>query len=188
MKLASIVMMLLAGAAAAWFVPAKSFERLSTTTTEITEGGMTGRMSIWQSGLRAVPARPLHGYGPAGWFPVAGKVFGRIRGPHSTYLSILVEEGLIGLFLFLSLFAVVLKRLRTLPTFERRIGLTLLATLAIANTPLGWDVSNVSWLVLALLAAWSVVLARPPAAPAYPQAVRPTLRRPGHAPEPAIVQ
>jgi O-antigen ligase len=167
-KVASLVIMVLAGAAAVRFVPAKSFLRLSTTASEISEGTMTGRLAIWRSGIRAVPARPLHGYGPAGWYPSgAGRVGTRTRAPHSTYLSILVEEGMIGLLLYLSMFVVVLTRLRTLPTFERRVGLTLLATLAVALTRL----------VLSLLAGWPDVLAPARPATASARSVRPPLRR-----------
>jgi hypothetical protein len=99
----------------------------------------------------------------------------------------LVEEGIVGLLLYLGMFVVLLIRLRTLPSFERRIGVALLATLAIAILPLGWDVYKASWLILSLLAAWSVVFARERAA-AYPQAVRPPFRRPGNAPAPAVAK
>jgi O-antigen ligase len=187
-KVAGLIIIILAGVSAVWLVPQSSFQRLSTTTTEISEGSMQGRMSIWKSGLAAVPHRAFHGYGPAGWYPAAGAVAGRIRGPHSSYLSILVEEGIIGLLLFLTMFIMVLMRLRTLPTFERRIGLALLGTLAIANTPLNWDVYKASWLVLALLAAWSVVFAQAQPRMGYRPAPRAPLRRPNAPPAPAAVR
>jgi O-antigen ligase len=174
-KIATVVMMLVAGTGAMVFVPARSFERLGTTTTEISEGTLTGRLAIWRSGILAVPQRPLGGYGPAGWYPAAGKVAASIRGAHSTWLAILVESGAVGLLLYITMFVVLLRRLRRLPTFERRIGLTLLATLTIAITPLTWDVYKVSWLMLSLLAAWAAVFTRFPA----PQpAVRPGPPRP----------
>ncbi len=172
-KIAVVVMVLVAGGLAAWFVPKSSFERLSTTTTEISEGTLTGRIAIWRSGILAVPARPMHGYGPAGWYPAAGRVAASIRGSHNTWLSILVEGGAVGLLLYLSIFVALLRRLRRLPTFERRIGLTLLATLAIALTPLTWDVHKAAWLTLSLLAAWSVTFGRFPTEPPRAGAVRP---------------
>ena len=187
-KVAALVIVLVAGVASVQFVPAASFERLSTTSSELSEGTLTGRIAIWQSGLRAVPRRFLNGYGPAGWAPAAGTIFGKIRGPHSTYLSILVEEGVVGLFLYLSLILVVRKRLLSLPTFERRVGLTLLATLALALTPLGWDVHKAGWLVLALLAGWPYVAALPRSAPTQPRPIQTPLRRPRWAPAPAIVE
>jgi O-antigen ligase len=186
-KIAAILAVLISGFAAVKFVPKKSFERLSTTGEEITEGTMTGRISIWKSGIAAIPARPFQGFGPAGWYPAAGTVGKRIRSPHSTYLSILVEEGIFGFLIFLTLFIVVWKRLLALPTFERRVGLTLLATLAIAIAPLGWDVYKALWLVLALLAGWSAVVA-PVRRAAVPAPVPSSLRRPRTAPTPATAE
>lgn len=155
MRVAAVVILLGAGAIAVAFVPSLVFQRLSTTGSEISEGTLSGRLAVWESGLRVVPGRPLQGYGPGGWFVAAGSVFGRIRAPHSTWLSILVEEGIIGVLLFISIFLAMLPRLRVLPTFERRIGLTLLATLIIVITPLGWDTTKALWIILALLAGWS---------------------------------
>jgi O-antigen ligase len=174
-RVAAVVIVLGAGLASAWFVPAFAFERLSTTRSEITEGSLNNRLRIWKRGLQAVPDRPLHGYGPAGWFPAIGWN----KAPHNTYLSILVEEGLIGLLLYLAILTVVLARLLRLHTFERRVGLTTLAALAVAMTPLGWDGHKASWLVLALLTGLSDVLApgRPPAAPSRPMPT--VLREPG---------
>jgi O-antigen ligase len=186
-KVAGLVFMLLAGAAAVRFVPTTSFQRLATTGTEISEGTMSGRLSIWQAGLKVVPRRALQGYGPAGWFPAVGFIGTRVRGPHNTYLSILVEEGIVGLLLYLAMFVVILNRMRALPPFERRVGLALLATLAIALLPLGWDVYKASWLMLALLASWSVMVAPRPAV-AYAPVVRAPWRRPVGTPTPAVFE
>jgi O-antigen ligase len=187
MRVAAVVILLGGGILASQFVPSFVFRRLSSTGTEIVEGTMAGRIAVWKSGLRAVPGRPMQGYGPAGWFVAAGFVNGRVRAPHSTYLSILVEEGMIGLLLFLSMFVALLARMRSLPTFERRIGLTLLATLVIAITPLGWDTAKALWLLLALLAAWSGVLAGAPRVAVPARAVRPVMRQP-RAPAPVAIQ
>jgi O-antigen ligase len=179
LRVATVVIMLGAGAAAVRFVPDFAFQRLSTTTSVLSGGTMSGRLGVWKQGLWTVPARPLQGYGPAGWWPTIGVKIGN-RAPHSSWLAILVEEGIIGLVLYLALFMVVFTRLLVLPTFERRVSLTLLGTLVIAMTPLGWDADKAPWLVLALLTVWSEVLApaRPTTTPArrLPGAVRPPLR------------
>jgi hypothetical protein len=52
------------------------------------------------------------------------------------------------------MFVMLLRGLRSLqPTFDRRVGLVLLATLIMAITPLGWHLYKPAWLVLTLLAA-----------------------------------
>jgi O-antigen ligase len=162
-RVAAVIIIIGAGATAAWMVPENAFQRLSTTGSEISEGTLNNRLRIWKAGLMAVPGRPFQGYGPAGWYPAVGLQAGNVA-PHSTWLGLLVEEGLIGLALYLSLYAILLKRLTRLPTFERRVGIVLLGTLAVAVTPLGWHQNKASWLVLALLAAWSQVFRPDPAA------------------------
>jgi O-antigen ligase len=157
-RIAAVVLMVGAGVLAVRFVPEEIFKRLSTTTTEISEGTMNERLEIWKAGIAAVPARPLQGYGPAGWQMALSHQLG-IKGPHNTYLAILVDEGLIGLTLFLALFVILLNRLLLLPNvFERRVGLIILMTFSIAILPLAWDTKKAAWLILGLLMAYSEVL------------------------------
>jgi O-antigen ligase len=182
MRIAAVALMFVAGIAAALYVPARSFERLASTESEISQGDMTGRWEIWKAGIAAVPARPLQGYGPAGWEMALSHRLG-IKGPHNTYLAILVDEGLIGLVLFLVLLLIVLKRLLPLPVFERRVTLALLATLATAIMPLAWDTKKALWLILGMLLSCSAVMAPtrrtlPSDAVAKDPAYGPVARRP----------
>ncbi len=177
-RIAAVVIMFGAGLLAVRFVPQEIFQRLSTTTSEITEGTMNERLEVWKAGIAAVPERPLQGYGPAGWQMALSHRLG-IKGPHNTYLAILVDEGLIGLSLFLALFVILLNRLLQLPNvFERRIGLTILMTFSIAILPLAWDTKKVAWLILGLLMGYAEVLRSPYPIP-QPQpalGVRPIVR------------
>lgn len=178
-RIGAVVIMAGAGVAGMLFVPAASFERLSTTSSEISEGNLNARLGIWTTGLRVVPARPLHGYGPAGWRTAVSHRFG-IKGAHNTFLAILVDEGLIGLLLYLSMFALVLRGILALPTFPRRVGLILLATLIVALTPLDWDTKKPAWVLLGLLVSFVQALA-----PGRRGAeVNPTARAPGYGPGP----
>lgn len=174
-RIAAIVIMLGVGVLAVRFVPAELFKRLSTTTSEISEGTMNERLEVWKTGLSAVPERPLQGYGPAGWQMALSHRLG-IKGPHNTYLAILVDEGLIGLALYLTIFALILRRLVMLPNvFERRVSIALLATLAVAITPLAWDTKKAAWMLLALLMSCSEALSRPHATP-QPEVAAPPVR------------
>ena len=186
LRVAAVVVMIGAGVAAVQLVPESSFERLSTTGSEISEGTLNNRLRIWKGGIATVPARPLHGYGPAGWYPAVGLRIGNVA-PHSTWLAVLVEEGLIGLFIYLAMFVAVAKRLFRLNTFDRRVGLALLATLMMAMTPLSWNQNKASWLVLALLAAWGHVLTPVKPAESPDLRIRPSPRRPGSVAPPVPV-
>ena len=186
LRVAIVVIALGAAVVAVQLVPEKSFERLATTRSEISQGTLNSRLRIWKEGIALIPEHPLQGYGPAGWYPAVGMRIGNVA-PHNTYLAVAVEEGLIGLFLYLWLFLVVLKRLLALPTFERRVGLGQLVTLMIAILPLGWHQNKASWLVLGLLAVWSTVL-RPERQPEPAPLQPPMARRPVRNYPPATVR
>ena len=178
-RVAALVIMIAASLVAVNFVPEDAFERLSTTQSELSTGDLNSRLRIWKGGLATVPDRPLQGHGPAGWYPAVGLRIGNVA-PHSTWLAVLVEEGLVGFALYLSMFGVIAVRLLRLPTLERRAGLVQLATLMVALTPISWHQHKAGWLILALLAAWSVLLTmeRRVAQPHLPGVQpRPALRR-----------
>ena len=159
-KIAAVILIVGASWTAMQVVPETLFTRLSTTSTELAAGTLNDRLRIWQWGLSTVPEHPIGGYGPAGWYRAIGLQIGN-KAPHSTWLAILVEEGVVGLALYLSIFLVLLGRLRALaPPFDRRVGLTLLASLMVAITPLGWHLYKPAWLVLTLLAAMADVVPR----------------------------
>ncbi|MBI4241878.1 MAG: O-antigen ligase family protein [Candidatus Rokubacteria bacterium] len=72
------------------------------------------RVKVWQTGLRMIEDRPIAGVGP-GNFVVAlpryarGEVNRLQLGPHSSYVGIAAELGLVGLALFLTLHLVALR-------------------------------------------------------------------------------
>ncbi len=176
-RIAAVVVMVAASLVAVNFVPEGAFERLSTTRSEISTGDLNSRLRIWKGGMSTVPDRPFQGHGPAGWYPAVGLRIGNVA-PHSTWLVVLVEEGVVGLFIYLTMFVLIAKRLLRLPTFEKRTGLVELATLMMVLTPLGWHQHKVSWLVLGLLAAWPVVGVEVPQAAELPlRGVRPRSTR-----------
>ena len=159
-KFAAVILIVAASYTAVQLVPENLFERLSTTSSELSEGTLNNRLRIWKWGLSTVPEHPIGGYGPGGWYRAIGLQIGN-KAPHSTWLAILVEEGAVGLVIYLSMFVMLFRGLRRLaPTFDRRVGLTLLATLIMAITPLGWHLYKPAWLVLTLLAAMTDVVPR----------------------------
>jgi O-antigen ligase len=84
--------------------PSANWARIEGTGTELVEGGsMSGRTDIWDASLRAFPQRPLLGAG-LGAHGVAIEPFTHKRMPaHNTALEVLVEDGIVGLCLFIGL-------------------------------------------------------------------------------------
>ena len=150
-KLATVSVVLgLSGALAAVYVPDKIVERLATTGSQVEELSFGGRFAIWIAGLRAFTQKPVVGYG-TGAFRGAVAPFGIDQVAHNSYLSVLVEEGMVGLVFYLLMFVAVFRAVLYLPRLERRFALVLLATLCVAMLPLTWEDRKAVWFVLAAL-------------------------------------
>ena len=152
--------------AIAQFVPQTSWDRLSTASDEIESGSFNERGDIWASGLEALVDRPLHGVGAGAYSVAIEPILGWGRPPHQTFLSVLVGQGLIGLMLWLGMFAAAFLPVLRMPALERKLWLTILMTLGIGLQVRTWDYRKPLWLILAILVAHGVstrLAARAPA-------------------------
>ena len=159
----------------------KIVERLSTKGAEVEDARFGNRFTIRVEGVHAFEKRPMTGYGSGGFVrAVTPELGSRANVAHNTYLSVLVEHGIVGWSLYLTMFVVVFRSLLRLPRLERRFALTLLATLSFAILSLTWDDRKPLWLILATLlglsqgwvsAAGEVV--RPPGSPVTGRALGP---------------
>lgn len=149
---ASIGVLGLSGALAVVYVPEKIVQRLATTGTEVEDLSLGGRFRIWEAGVDAFAQRPLTGYGPGGWRSAVRPWLGPDpQVAHNSFLSVLVETGMVGLLLYLTMFVAVFLASRKLPTLERRMALVLLLTLGTAMSPLSWEDQKSVWFILAAL-------------------------------------
>jgi O-antigen ligase len=148
-KLATVVVVLgISGALAVVFIPDTIVQRLATTGTQVEQLSFGGRFTIWVAAVRAFAQKPVMGYGTGG-FRGAVAPFGVDQVAHDSYLSVLVEEGMVGLVLFLAMFAAVFRAALNLPRLERRFALILLATLGVAMLPLTIEDYKQVWFVFA---------------------------------------
>ncbi len=72
---------------------------------------------------------------------------------HNTYLSVLVEEGLVGFVLFAAILWIVFRTAWRQPKWERRFWLTVLAVWAIGASTLTWEHRKTTWLFMTLIIA-----------------------------------
>ncbi len=152
----TIAMLFLSGALAVAYVPERIVERLATTSTEVEDLSLGGRFKLWRAGLRALPEHPLLGYGTSGYITAISPQLGPAsQVAHNSFISVLVEQGLVGLTLFLAMFASAYRAVRRLPLVERRFGLVLMATLVVAMLPLTWEHRKPVWFILAALVGLS---------------------------------
>jgi len=152
-KLLGVLLLAAALFAASSVVPQSSWQRLAQGQQSLQRWDLTGRTEIWADGLRRVRPYILTGMG-AGAFPVTSKLeTGRAWVAHNTYLGILIDEGLVGVSLFLLLVGVLVGSLRRLPPLERRLCIVLAATWGLGVFLLSWEHRKPTWFLFGLLAA-----------------------------------
>ena len=155
---AAVAMLGLSGTLAVTYVPQQVVERLGTTSTAVEDASLGGRLTLWQAGLRAFAREPIWGHGVGAFVPAVLPELGpNAKVAHNSFISVAVEEGLIGLVLFITMLLSVFLALRRLPRLERRFGMVLFATLMIAMSPLTWEDNKVLWLILAILTGMSAL-------------------------------
>jgi len=149
---AAVGLLAVTGTLAVVYVPEKIVQRLSTTQAEVADKNFGNRGPIWRAGFHAFEQRPIVGYGTSGFIrAIMPEMGARSQVAHNTYLSVLVEQGIVGVILFLLMFVAVYRAVLHLPRLERRFALILLATIALAILPLTWEDRKPLWFTLAAL-------------------------------------
>ena len=146
-----------------YLAPHSSRQRLATLLAEDTTGNLHSRKQIWKSGLRVLLfERPLIGVG-AGAYPEAVRprlgtpaIAGHQYVAHNTYLSVLVESGLIGFGLFALTILVLAAFVWMLPSTERALWSVMLLVCGVGVTTLTWEHRKPVWFMAALITtAWA---------------------------------
>lgn len=150
--IAAMITLAITATVAATYVPEKVVERLATTSSDISRLSFGGRFKFWVAGLEAFTHKPLMGYGTGGFVRAIYPILGSVSlVAHNSFISLLVEEGIVGLLLYLTMMLAVLGAVLRLPKFDRRFALLLLATLFVAMSPLTWEDRKPVWFILAAL-------------------------------------
>lgn len=154
-KMAVMVALLgVAAVCAVAFVPQQIVDRLSTTGQSVEQLSLGGRFSIWRAGVQAFAQRPFIGYG-TGNFKGAVGPYGIVQVAHNSYLSVLVEEGLVGFVFYGTMMLAAFASVHRLRNPDRRFARILSLTLATAMLPLTWEDSKAGWFIMAALVGLS---------------------------------
>jgi O-antigen ligase len=124
----------------------RSFQRLGTTYSEIRGGNLNRRTEIWREGLAVFPQHPIIGVGSNTYRTVNS--MGKLA--HNSFLSVLVELGVIGLTLFGFILAIALIEMVRQPKWHARFWLTMLAVWFIGASALTYEYRKATWLFLSL--------------------------------------
>jgi O-antigen ligase len=166
-------------------VPDTLVKRLASTGTNISELSFGGRFRLWVAGVNAFTQRPLVGYGTGAFKQAITPQLGDLsQVAHDTFISVLVEEGLVGLLFYLLMLAAAFRAVLRLAHLERRFALVITGTLIVAMLPLTWEDKKPVWFILASLVGLSqtAVVVRVPVL-GQPRRLRPAVV-PSQSPEP----
>jgi O-antigen ligase len=175
--ISAMVMLMAAGALAVAYVPETTIERFATIGTEVEGGRIGGRAKLWRAGLEAYAARPIVGFGTGHYKSAITPILGpAAQVAHNSFISVLVEQGIIGFALYMAMLLAVVHSAMRLRGLERRFALVLVLTLAVTMMPLTWEDRRVVWIVTAILIGFSqarLVGRRGPVPEPAPALVRP---------------
>jgi O-antigen ligase len=149
-----VVMSIILAAAAtvAWkYVAPAALARLATTRAELEQGTLNSRKVVWKAGLHLFPLHPLGGVGAGAFEEAVVPFLGYQKTGHNTYLTVLLEQGIVGLSLFLLALVSVFFHILAAPQRERRFFTVLLVTLCLGLIPRTWQDEKQLWIILALL-------------------------------------
>lgn len=131
----------------------RSFQRFGTTYSEISEGDLNNRTNNWREGLAVVPEHLLVGVGSSMYRTVNSR--GKLA--HNSFLSVLVELGIVGFTLFGMILATAVIGALSQPKWEAMFWLTVFAVWTIGASTLTYEHRKATWLFLSLAIASQAV-------------------------------
>jgi O-antigen ligase len=148
----------------------QNIERMREIPEQITEGTMTGRKIIWEAGLRVYKENPILGVGARGYrYAIVGSTvmhptregyFADPKSSHNTFLSVLVDTGLIGFVIFISFLIIAFLPVFYLNSSQRMFNIILFLALIISMMPMEWEANKNVWYILTLLTLQSAFIVR----------------------------
>ena len=119
--ISAMVMLIAAGGLAVAYVPETTIERLATIGTEVEGGRIGGRGKLWRAGLEAHAQRPITGFGTGHFKGAITPILGpAAQVAHNSYISVLVEQGIVGFALYMAMLVAALHSVLRLRGLERR--------------------------------------------------------------------
>jgi O-antigen ligase len=148
-------------------VPATSWSRLSTIGGELRSGTLNDRTLIWQTGWQVFGESPFRGVGAAAFAPAIEHSLGMpFNAPsadegapatelvaHNSFLSVLVEQGVIGFALFVALLLAILRCALQLPILEKMFWISFFMIWVIGASTLTYEDRKLPWLLFAIVIA-----------------------------------
>jgi O-antigen ligase/polysaccharide polymerase Wzy-like membrane protein len=136
-----------------YFIPQSSWIRIFQFGSELSHGTLTHRTVIWAAGLGAFRDNALLGVGAGAYGPTILRVVDVPYVAHNTFISVLVELGVVGALLLSALLASFFYCAKRMRYLERCLWITLLLTWTVGVSSLTWEYRKPTWFLFGLLAA-----------------------------------
>jgi len=152
-RLAGIGLAIAAAILAVNLVPSAIYARFATLPHEVFHGTLNERTMIWRAGIKVFAGTPLLGVGAGAFRYAVAPILGTEWAPHNVFLSVVVENGLIGLILWLGMMLMAFKEVFRMSPVKRFMWVALFAILFLAFSTLNFEWRKASWLIMALAIA-----------------------------------
>ena len=144
--------------------PDATIQRLLSIPEDVAEERLAGRQNIWQAGfvyLSANESAFIIGAGSGNFRNAIEGIYGRGVSAHNAYFNVLVENGVVGLVLFLAFFALALAPNVSAKVRFSGVWLALWLSLAVGIFALSWEREKPLWFVVGLLSTQRSVVISP---------------------------
>jgi O-antigen ligase len=132
------------------FVPFAAWSRIMTLSDELSGGDFHYRKIIWAAGLEVFRNHSILGVGSGAYAAAIQFIYTNIVA-HNTFLSILVEDGLVGFVLFLAVIIRLVVAVFRLKGEARAVWTVVLLTWSVGVFALTWDYRKPTWLMFSLV-------------------------------------
>jgi O-antigen ligase len=129
----------------------RNIERISGTPEALREGNLNYRQVIWSAGWKVFYENPIIGIGARGFRYSTEEYLFAVRAPHNAFLSVLVDTGIIGFIIFISIFIITILPNMKLNSPDIYIYFIMFIALIVALFPLGWEANKSTWFILSFL-------------------------------------
>jgi O-antigen ligase len=139
-------------------LPTRAVQRLGETGHQVMRGKLNERQEVWAEAIRIIHEEPWAGIG-ANAFRTAAVDVNKVG--HNFVFALMAEVGVIGLTLFILMFVVVLRSLRSSPDALREFWYVIVVAWASAGLLHNWEYRKLTWLFLGLMVATGALAPRP---------------------------
>jgi O-antigen ligase len=133
------------------YIPEESLDRISTTGIEFQQGTLDSRTFIWRVGLAKFADHPVMGVGGSAFRSAVSDDIPDGLVAHNTFLSVLVEYGVIGAALFILIMIQIFLLIWRMPRNRRTMWAVSFLALGIGMFALSWLEYKPPWLLISFL-------------------------------------